>query len=573
MTAFFNWNGDSFATVKMNECEDTLPLESERFRTYLAGLYYRSQGKACSAQALLDAISVLDSKARFEGPTVPIYVRMAFVPAEDAIYYDLADSRHVIRVTSRGWQVITNPPIKFIRPKGLHALPVPETGGRVDELRGLLNCSDDRQWATLLAWLMGCFQPEGAAPILNLNGEQGSGKTTTSMMLKILVDPSTSGLQSEPNSIRDLMIAASSGHIFALDNLSNISPFLSDALARLSTGAGFSTRRLRTDGEQHIISCRRPILVNGIPELATRADLADRCLNLTLNTISDDKRCDEADLWKKFQASRARILGALLDAVVAALAGRKTIKVGRLPRMADHAKWVSAAEAALRLSPGTIMDAILGNRTDADAMTIEASPVATALLELMRNRYPFIGTAAELLDLLDSNGDQRRDGWPRSPKALLDEMRRIAPCLCRYGLIMSVLPKTGIKRTMRLAWKGQPDLPATGQETDASQSPTPMSMPPVMPPQVLLPKSSATPKLNPVNGTPLTIESLFPDDQTCRYLTPGLERLRSLAERCAIEMIQQQLEALSMRRPSDQYAALQHNHSLRPGSSSPLKTH
>jgi hypothetical protein len=178
-------------------------------------------------------------------------------------------------------------------------------------------------------------------------------------------------------------------------------------------------------------------------------------------------------------------------------------------------------------------------------MTIEASPVGMALLEFMHGRHPFIGTAAELLDLLDSNGDQRRDGWPRSPKALMDEMRRIAPSLCRHGLMMSFLPKAGVKRPIRLAWKGQPDLPPTGQETDASPSPTPpMSMPTVMPPQVLLPKSSATPKLKPVNGHPATLKSLFPDDQPCRYLTPELERLRSLAERCAVELIQQELEAI-----------------------------
>ena len=47
------------------------------------------------------------------------------------------------------------------------------------------------------------------------------------------------------------MIAANNGWVVALDNISYLPPWLSDALCRLSTGGGFATRTcMRTTKRQ-----------------------------------------------------------------------------------------------------------------------------------------------------------------------------------------------------------------------------------------------------------------------------------------------------------------------------------
>jgi hypothetical protein len=53
-----------------------------------------------------------------------------------------------------------------------------------------------------------------------------------------------------PREERELMIAANNGHRPAFDNLSGLSPWLSDALCRLASGGSFAVRQLYTDDEE-----------------------------------------------------------------------------------------------------------------------------------------------------------------------------------------------------------------------------------------------------------------------------------------------------------------------------------
>ena len=57
-----------------------------------------------------------------------------------------------------------------------------------------------------------------------------SAKSTTVRILWALVDPSTAPLRTTPRQERDLYISANSGWVLAFDNISNLSPWLSDAL-------------------------------------------------------------------------------------------------------------------------------------------------------------------------------------------------------------------------------------------------------------------------------------------------------------------------------------------------------
>jgi hypothetical protein len=103
-----------------------------------------------------------------------------------------------------------------------------------------------------------------------------------------LIDPNGAPLRSEPREIRDIMIAATNGWIVAYDNLSRLPDWLSDALCRLSTGGGFSTRELCSDTDEVLFEAQRPVALNGIEELATRADLLDRAVLVYLPRISDE---------------------------------------------------------------------------------------------------------------------------------------------------------------------------------------------------------------------------------------------------------------------------------------------
>lgn len=140
--------------------------------------------------------------------------------------------------------------------------------------------------------------------------------------------------------------AANNGWLIALDNLSHLSPWLSDAMCRLATGSGFATRELYSDADEAMFAAQRPIILNGIEELATRDDLLDRSLLLYLPTIPEDKRKHEAGFKRVFEAASPLILGAILDCVSSAMQTLPGINLKRLPRMVDFAQCACAAAPA-----------------------------------------------------------------------------------------------------------------------------------------------------------------------------------------------------------------------------------
>src|SRR5262249_39294580 len=156
---------------------------------------------------------------------------------------------------------------------------------------------------------------------------------TTSRVFRALVDTNSAPVRAEPREPRDLSIAANNSWMIALDNVSYVSPWLSNAVCRLSTGGGFSTRTLYEDDEETIFDGQRSIISNGIEEVAARGDLLDRAVLVICPTIPDEERVTEESFWRRFEAVRPRILGALLYAVSTGLRNLPEVELEKLPRM------------------------------------------------------------------------------------------------------------------------------------------------------------------------------------------------------------------------------------------------
>lgn len=418
----------------------TLSLRSTACRDWLARLYYLAHRTAPGAQGVADALTTLAGLCRFDGDARPVYTRVA--PHGNAIYLDLADDTgHAIEITAAGWTIAQTPPVHFRRSGGMLALAPPVSGGSLDDLRRLLNIDHADTWALMAGWMIGALSPTGPYPVLNLTGEQGTAKSTAARFLRGLIDPNAAPLRSEPREARDLMIAASNGWVIVLDNLSSIREWLSDALCRLSTGGGFSTRQLFSDGEEIIFDAQRPIILTGIEQVATSGDLIDRGLFANLPVISDRARRDERELFANYEALRPALLGALLDAVVCALARRDTVQLASKPRLADFAKWMTAAELALGWAPGHFLAAYTANRQAASEANLDGDTVAGALRARLAEHGDWCGTAGELLAALSNIGNTAAKDWPTTARALAGRLKRLAPGLRRVGIEVSHPPR------------------------------------------------------------------------------------------------------------------------------------
>jgi hypothetical protein len=237
---FHTPDGEAYATFTVNGHKETWPLKSKRFKQGLLRRFYKEQGKAPNAQSVADALNTIAARAIFDGSEKQVYVRVAGY-GDDTVYLDLGNGRwEAVEITPSGWHVVQSEavPVKFVRKDNAAPLPYPTRGGTIEILRRFLNVESDEDVKLFVAWVIGTFNPDGPYPILVLQGEQGSAKSTTVRVARSITDPAVEPLRSPPRSERDLAIAASGNWTPALDNLSGIKPWLSDALCRLATGAG-----------------------------------------------------------------------------------------------------------------------------------------------------------------------------------------------------------------------------------------------------------------------------------------------------------------------------------------------
>jgi hypothetical protein len=318
----------------------------------------------------------------------------------------------------------------------MQPLPMPVPGGSVETLRSFLNVQSDTDFVLVVAWALAVLRNCGPYPVIVLSGEQGSAKSTFSAILRALLDPNTAPLRALPREDRDLFIAASNGHVLAFDNVSGLPAWISDTLCRLATGGGFAVRQLYTDQDEVLFDAARPVILNGIEDIVTRPDLADRAVFLTLQPIPEERRRPEAELWAAFEVERPRIMGVLLDTVVEGLRRLPETHLAKLPRMADFALWATACETAL-WPTGTFWVAYCGNRDEAVEGVIDADPIATAVRAMMETRTEWTGTASDLLGALAEKAGERVANsrtWPNSPRALSGRLRRAATFLRKVGI-------------------------------------------------------------------------------------------------------------------------------------------
>lgn len=436
-------DGECYADVPAGEGGRlTYKIRSSLFRQWLAARFYSETGRGASDEAMQIGLNTIEAKARHAGAEHQVLIRVGWVDAgTDAArcYLDLGTSAGTaIEIDANGWRVVALPAVRFRRSKGLLPLPQPEAGGTLEEVFEVVNVRAEER-VLVMAWLVMLLHWRGAYTVLVLRGEQGSGKSSTAGMLKQLLDPGKAGLRATPKDTRDLAIAASAAWVLAFDNLSHLPADLSDALCRLATPGtgGFALRSLYTNDEEVLFEATRPILINGIGDgLVGRSDLADRAIQVECPVIGEGDRRTDDEVKARFAELHPRLLGAVCDAVAIAIRGLKHVRLDSKSRMADFEVWSCAAEPAFGCEPGGFLAAYRANRAATHDVILQTSPVAVAVLDLIaKHGHAWRGTPTELhRDLSEVLDDAGRRAFPKTPKALSDALKRLAPNLRAKGI-------------------------------------------------------------------------------------------------------------------------------------------
>jgi hypothetical protein len=407
------------------------------YGNWLQSLFRRRTKRAATPTSLKAAIHQIAATASFDGDQRSVHLRVAEVDATIILHLGNDDARS-IQVSRSGLKLATAP-IAFEKKRHTQLLPELSSVRSLAALGELFNHGGESNLKLITGWLLMALRETGPKPILILQGPPGSAKTTMTEALKFLVDPTVPLLRTMPTSERDLAIAAANHWVLAFDNLSYIKEKMSNALCRLSTGAGFGTRALYTDDEEIVFEYIRPVILNGLDAIATRQDLLSRSIVVRLPEIPKERRLEKEVFWSRFEEAQPAILGALLDATSVALSNRSEVTLEGLPRMADFASWVTAAEPALGWPAGSFLEAFEENNGEALKTSLEGSLLAEKILQALADGVVLQGTPADILSLLAlrvSHGDSLSKAWPKNAQGMSRQLTLLNPALREFGVVV-----------------------------------------------------------------------------------------------------------------------------------------
>jgi hypothetical protein len=239
---------------------------------------------------------------------------------------------------------------------------------------------------------------------------------------------------------RRLVVEGAKGELQASGLFRGISNEMSDTLCMLCTGIATGKRANYTDDEEAGFVVQRPLLFNGIAaELGSQSDLLSRTIRLQLPMLQDEDRRFDEDIKAAFVEVRPRVLGSLLDGLVAGLAGWRRINIARRARLADFEAFAEAACRGMGFKEGEFEAAYRANRNAQMQMNVESNAVGKAVLAMMKGLWKgkggFAGQMSALYNALPRPCDPRAARyWPTDATRLSTRLRELRRPLEAVGV-------------------------------------------------------------------------------------------------------------------------------------------
>jgi hypothetical protein len=430
-------------------------LDSKSANFFIRERHHRTGEKPLSRNSLMEVIETLKARAIFDGPEIKVSHRVARVG--DEIFIDLGTaSGEMVRITGNGWSMVNAGPVAFVRDEGFKPLATPASGPikqeLIEEFFGMLGIVGDNA-ILLMGFLLNCIRGEGPFMFLLVEGQQGSGKTFLSEVLKKILDPNAVVRSRLPDNEGDLILQAGEYFLSVYDNASGMKTDLSDALSNIVYGANFAKRELFSNGGMYVLSACSPFIINGIGDFVTKPDLLSRAIPVQLEPIS--QRRTEVELRQTVEGMLPAVLAALYTSAAYALRWENSrnmpAEVFQI-RMTDSAKWISAAEPALGHETGTFARTLRGKLSETSNELVNNEPIVAGLRTMLEGG-PFLGTVLDVFEICCAN--HYTAGLPQTPVSLSKLLKRLAPALSPTGIHVQFGDKTRIGRLVRIWSDGQ----------------------------------------------------------------------------------------------------------------------
>jgi hypothetical protein len=452
ISIFYDQLNRLYVTIKINDHIECIPLDSKRFKSLIRKEILEKENKTTTDDKIDRIVKSIQAEMMFKEniERIELSLRVAVVE-NNSFYYDLTNLKwEIVKITSKDWHIVKDNSIPLFKRYENNCRPqvYPNKDDNNEkyfmEFLNLFNLRTEKDRLLLESYLISLFIPEIQKVILVIRGNGGGAKTTTFSLIKNIIDPGTFDTLSFSPSKNDLIQALEHNYVNYFDNVSYISPEVSDILCRAVTGSGNSKRELYTTDDVFIYKFKRCIGINGINIVTTRPDFIDRSLILKVERIPEDKRKKEEEIRKEFERLRPYVIGYIFDVLVMYLDYKEKHKGETIlknpPRMADFAESCEIISRCLGYPENAFINTYRENIDNQNDEIIESSPVAESIITFMENKKRWTGTPTQLLQQLgdiisqvDSN-IRRSKYWPKGPGRLTYKINEIVPNLLKRSI-------------------------------------------------------------------------------------------------------------------------------------------
>ena len=427
-----NNSNEVYALVKKEKGVHAFKVNSKRFYHWLRNEYdLNINSKEIRTDDFFKAISnsIFSYAVTRGAKTEKIYNRIA--QRGDEIWYYIADQDgKVIKITGKGVLGtildLDSPIFAKNQSTQQQVMPKRENEKAIDELIDLLKISEHEKLVFKVN-LIALFLEAYPMPLMVLGGPAGNFKSTTTALIKRIVDPEGSvndnNLSAISSKVDDFLVHLYNRYFPCYDNVSNISREEADILCRVITGGTNVKRKLFSDDEEIIMSGKRKIALNGIVPRLDYPDLQSRLLIYEREPPKPkDKRTHEF-LNKKFEELLPDVLGQIFLTLSKAISWYKSLKFDIKPktRMADFEVWGEVISRVMGNQQNEFLKMYYQKLDNAVISMEESYPLISVLSDFMKFQDSYEGTASELYHSLLERANvleiDVRSKWVRFPRA------------------------------------------------------------------------------------------------------------------------------------------------------------
>ena len=358
-----------------------------------------------------------------------------------------------------------------------------KTLAHLNDLRKYVNVNDEGR-CLVIAWLLiSLYQnPNVDAPILWIEGERNTGKTTASKFLKRIVAPDYALMLSQYVNENSLSTALNSQYVSVIDNVSTITPKLNDMLCRAVTDD--KIRTVTTENGTFKIRQHANIIVNSLDTVSKTPELRERTFCVRTTNLPPENRLSNEELETSFQKDAPYILGGLIVALWLGLGNKNYAHNGNVnTRLLDACMFVArianiASKSGFQFTEKEFINALNAQKADMDAVNEEAledDVIAQTIYEMALEK-PATGQevviwneTSETLRLeiekriqANNNGKTPSD-FPTTAQKFGKKLTAISALLSEVGLHIDRTHREGSKRYVQITY--MPDVESS-ENTD-----------------------------------------------------------------------------------------------------------